>query len=127
MALGLNVFHVGMNDFWNQLHRFDSVNLNAKNEFVCWIEGTCNFYVINDVPDAELHAFADSVADEHAAQQIEKICERCGSDRTTKSEHTSKSFDDREVKGELHQVEIIERYVVYRCGECGHSRAAISF
>lgn len=122
MALGLNTFHVGMNDFWDQLHRFDSVNLNAKNEFVCWIEGTCNFYVIDDVADAELHAFAVSVADEHAAQQIEKICEKCGSSRTTRSEHTSKAFDDRDVKGELRQVEIIECYVVHRCGECGHSR-----
>jgi len=81
MALGLNTFHVGMNDFWNQLHRFDSVNLNAKNEFVCWIEGTCNFYVVDDVDDAELQQFAVSVAEQHAAQQIEKICEKCGSDK----------------------------------------------
>lgn len=125
MALGLNTFHVGMNDFWDQLHRFDSVNLNAKNEFVCWIEGTCNFYVIDDVPDAELHDFAASVAEEHAAQQIEKICEKCGSDRTTKSKHSSKAFDDRMVKGQLEQVEITEYYVVYKC-ECGHKRV-ISF
>ena len=125
MALGLNTFHVGMNDFWDQLHRFDSVNLNAKNEFVCWIEGTCNFYVVDDVDDEELHAFADSVAEQHAAQQIEKICEKCGSSRTTRSEHTSKAFDDRDVKGELRQVEIIEYYVVYKC-ECGHKRV-ISF
>ena len=126
MALGLNTFHLKMNDFWDQLHRFDSVKLNDKNEFVCWIEGTCNFYVIDDVSNAELQQFADSVADEHAAQQIEKICEKCGSDRTTKSEHSSKSFDDRDVKGELQQVEIIECYVVYRCGDCGHKRV-ISF
>lgn len=126
MALGLNTFHVGMNDFWDQLHRFDSVKLNDKNEFVVWIDSTCNFYVIDDVDDAELHAFADSVADEHAAQQIEKICEKCGSNRTTRSEHSSKSFDDRDVKGELRQVQIIECYVVYKCADCGHSRA-ISF
>lgn len=126
MALGLNTLHITMSDFFNQLHRFDSVKLNDKNEFVCWIEGTCNFYVVDDVDDAELHAFAVSVAEEHAAQQIEKICEKCGSSRTTRSEHSSKAFDDREVKGELHQVEIIERYIVYRCGECRHSRA-ISF
>ena len=126
MALGLNTFYVGMNDFWDQLHRFDSVKLNDKNEFLCWNEGTCNFYIINDVADAELHAFADSVAEQHAELQIEKICENCGSSRTTRSEHTSKAFDDRDVKGELQQVEIIECYVVYRCGECGHSRA-ISF
>lgn len=126
MALGLNTFHITMSDFLNQLHRFDSVKLNDKNEFVCWIEGTCNFYVIDDVADAELHAFAVSVADEHAAQQIEKICEKCGSSRTTRSEHTSKAFDDRDVKGELQQVEITEYYIVYKCGECGHKRV-ISF
>lgn len=80
MALGLNVFNVKMNDFLNQLHRFDSVKLNAKNEFVCWTGGTCNFYVV-DVPDAELQQFAVSVAEQHAAQQIEKICEKCGSDK----------------------------------------------
>ena len=34
MALGLNTFHLKMSDFWNQLHRFDSVKLNDKNEFV---------------------------------------------------------------------------------------------
>lgn len=81
MALGLNTFHVTMNDFLDQLHRFDSVKLNAKNEFVCWTEGTCNFYVVDDVPDAELQQFAVSVAEQHAAQQIEKICEKCGSDK----------------------------------------------
>ncbi len=81
MALGLNVFNVKMNDFLDQLHRFDSVKLNDKTEFVCWIEGTCNFYVVDDVGGAELHAFAASVAEEHAAQQIEKICEKCGSDK----------------------------------------------
>lgn len=81
MALGLNVFNVKMNDFLNQLHRFDSVKLNAKNEFVCWIEGACNFYVVDDVDDADLHAFAVSVAGQHAAQQIGKICEKCGSDK----------------------------------------------
>ena len=122
MALGLNVFHVTMNDFLDQLHRFDSVKLNAKNnEFVCWIEGACNFYVVDDVGGAELQQFAVSVAEEHAAQQIEKICEKCGSDRTTKSEHSSKAFDDRMVKGQLEQVEITEYYVVYKC-ECGHER-----
>ena len=81
MALGLNVFNVKMNDFLDQLHRFDSVKLNAKNEFVCWTEGTCNFYVVDDVPDAELNAFAVSVAEQHAAQQIGKICEKCGGDK----------------------------------------------
>ncbi len=81
MALGLNVFNVKMNDFLNQLHRFDSVKLNAKNEFMCWIEGACNFYVVDDVDDAELQQFAVSVAEQHAAQQIEKICEKCGSDK----------------------------------------------
>lgn len=125
MALGLNTFHLKMNDFWNQLHRFDSVKLNDKNEFVCWIEGTCNFYVIDDVSNEELQQFADSVADEHAAQRIEKICESCGSDRTTRSEHSSKAFDDRMVRGQLEQVEITEYYVVYKC-ECGHKRV-ISF
>ena len=126
MALGLNTFHITMNDFWGQLHRFDSVKLSDKNEFLCWVEGTCNFYVVDDVDDEELHAFADSVAEQHAELQIEKICENCGSSRTTRSEHTSKAFDDREVKGELRQVEIIECYVVYRCGDCGHKRV-ISF
>lgn len=125
MALGLNTFHIEMNDFLDQLHRFDSVKLNDKNEFVCWTEGTCNFYVVDNMSDAELHAFAVSVAEEHAAQQIEKICEKCGSDRTTKSEHSSKAFDDRMVKGQLEQVEITEYYVVYSC-ECGHKRV-ISF
>ena len=114
MALGLNTFNVTMNDFWNQLHRFDSVKLNDKNEFACWTEGACNFYVIDDVSNVELQQFADSVADEHAAQRIEKICEKCGSDRTNKSEHSSKAFDDRFVKGQLQQVQIIECYVVYR-------------
>ena len=126
MALGLNTFHITMNDFWDQLHRFDSVKLNDKNEFVCWTEGTCNFYVIDDVSNAELQQFADSVADEHAAQRTEKICEKCGSDRTTRSEHSSTAFDDRYVRGELQQVQIIECYVVYKCGECGHKRV-ISF
>ena len=126
MALGLNTFHVKMSDFWDQLHRFDSVKLNAKNEFACWTEGACNFYVVDEVDGAELHAFAACVAEEHAAQQIEKICEKCGSNRTTKGKHSNKAFDDRMINGQLEQVEITEYYVVYSCCDCGHKRV-ISF
>ena len=90
MALGLHIFHTTKKDFLAQLDRFDSVTLNENGEFACWLEGSCNFYVIDGVSNAELQQFADSVAEQHAAKQIEKICESCGSNRTTKSEHSIK-------------------------------------
>ena len=126
MALGLNTFHLKMSDFWDQLHRFDSVTLNAKNEFVCWDEGACSFYIVDDVSDTELHDyFAASVQKQHAELLLEKICEKCGSGNSLRTEGSARSFDDREVAGVLQQVEIEERWVGYECRSCGHERVVL--
>lgn len=127
MALGLQEFKVTKDVFLKELYRFDSIKLDAAGHFICWDEGACSFYEITDTVDAdELRDFAEVAERLHEDELRDRVCENCGSSRTTRSEHTSKAFDDRDVKGELQQVEIIECYVVYRCGECGHSRA-ISF
>ena len=126
MALGLQEFKVTKDVFLKELYRFDSIKLD-QDHFICWDEGACSFYEITDTADiGELRDFAAVAERLHEDELRDRVCEKCGSSRTTKSEHSSKSFDDRELKGELHQVEIIEYYVVYKCGECGHSRA-ISF
>lgn len=128
MALGLQKFKVTQGGFLKELHRFDSIKLDqTEGHFACWDEGACSFYEITDTADAgELRDFAAVAERLHQGELRDRVCEKCGSSRTTRSEHSSKAFDDREVKGELRQVEIIEQYVVYRCGECGHSRV-ISF
>lgn len=125
MALGLQKFKVTQDVFLKELYRFDSIKLDAAaGHFICWAEGACSFYKITDTD--ELRDFAGLAEMLHKSELRDRVCENCGSSRTTRSEHSSKAFDDREVKGELQQVEIIECYVVYKCGECGHSRA-ISF
>lgn len=62
MALGLHVFHTTKKDFLAQLDRFDSVTLNENGEFACWLEGSCSFYIIDDLLQAELEAFAEKVS-----------------------------------------------------------------
>lgn len=64
MALGLSVIQTTKEGFLNQLKRFDSVTLNERGEFACWIEGSCNFYIAEDVSATELGAFAAEV-EEH--------------------------------------------------------------
>lgn len=126
MALGLQKFKVTKDVFLKELYRFDSIKLD-QDHFICWDEGACSFYEITDTADTgELRDFAAVAERLHEDELRDRVCENCGSSRTTRSEHTSKAFDDRDIKGELRQVEIIECYVLYRCGECGHSRA-ISF
>lgn len=130
MALGLQEYKVTQDVFLKELYRFDSIKLDQQAAghfvFVCWDEGVCSFYEITDIDDAdELRDFAAVAEKLHESELRDRVCENCGSSRTTRSEHTSKAFDDREVKGELRQVEIIECYVVYKC-ECGHKRV-ISF
>lgn len=64
MALGLHVFHTTKKDFLAQLDRFDSVTLNENGEFefACWLEGSCSFYIIDDLLQTELEAFAEKVS-----------------------------------------------------------------
>ena len=127
MALGLQEFKVTKDVFLKELYRFDSIKLDAAGHFICWAEGACSFYEITDTADAdELRDFAEVAERLHEDELRDRVCEKCDSSRTTRSEHSGKAFDDRMVKGELRQVEIIECYVVYKCGDCGHSRA-ISF
>ena len=125
MALGLQKFKVTKDVFLKELYRFDSIKLD-QDHFICWDEGACSFYEITDTADAdELRDFAAVAEMLHKSELRDRVCEKCGSSRTTRSEHTSKAFDDRMVKGQLEQVEINEYYVVYKC-ECGHKRV-ISF
>ena len=62
MALGLHIFHTTKKDFLAQLDRFDSVTLNESGEFACWLEGSCNFYIIDDLIQKELDAFTEKVS-----------------------------------------------------------------
>ena len=62
MALGLHIFHTTKKDFLAQLDRFDSVTLNENGEFACWLEGSCNFYIIDDLIQKELDAFTEKVS-----------------------------------------------------------------
>ena len=62
MALGLHIFHTTKKDFLAQLDRFDSVTLNENGEFACWLEGSCNFYIIDDLIQKELDAFTKKVS-----------------------------------------------------------------
>jgi hypothetical protein len=50
----------------------------------------------------------------------EKKCVKCGSKNTTRNEYSFKSFDDRDVKGELQQVQITEHSIEKLCNDCNH-------
>lgn len=72
MALGLSVIQTTKEAFLNQLRRFDSVTLNERGEFACWIEGSCNLYIAEDVSATELGAFAAEV-EEHLARMHKSL------------------------------------------------------
>ncbi len=117
MALGLSVIQTTKEGFLNQLKRFDSVTLNERGEFACWIEGSCNFYIAEDVSATELGAFAAEVEEHHRTLDA---CESCGCRDLSKKEHTMQSYDDRDVKGQLEQVRVSEHLIVSTCNKCGH-------
>lgn len=75
MALGLHVLHTTKKVFLAQLSLFDSISLNKKGEFACWIEGSCNFYIVDDLHEQqELEAFAEKARALITYKSIPPLC-----------------------------------------------------